>query len=444
MSFPAPLDERLFRAFKVFYADASQILVAASKDPFGRFLLQKAVVTGPGRVQVETRQVPAWGRIFFDNERAVHTLASYKHLLELIQSDERALNCASTLLVRSDGKPLADENLRWFFDAQVITRLVLNYLEGQCDARFDEARFLRIYRSEEEWLLTDTQTIRSVAMLSSFSGPDLPIVLDDQITIRRAADSDLSEIMNKCDLKQNEIGDRRWLLEIESKVPKKLGSHSPALGNQVDTVLTALRLTKKGGAHCSYVVCGRKDDTSGFSVSQLPPAYTGYATDLTSDSEITEFRNMFRALSDRELGAPVDFVIRRFNYAYERPRIEDRFVDLMIALESILVGEGNAGEISYKFRMRAATFLAESTTLAERFEIRDIAKTAYEMRSAIVHGSARKQADLARKLNKHGIGDICGLTERIEDYLRRSIILLLSDPSKASPERLDDRLLAGS
>jgi hypothetical protein len=53
--------------------------------------------------------------------------------------------------------------------------------------------------------------------------------------------------------------------------------------------------------------------------------------------------------------------VRRFSYACERDRPDDRLVDLMIAAESLFLGgesgPGNRGELSYRLSLRAAFFI---------------------------------------------------------------------------------------
>ena len=53
--------------------------------------------------------------------------------------------------------------------------------------------------------------------------------------------------------------------------------------------------------------------------------------------------------------------IRRFGYAHERYRSEDRIIDLLIAAEALFLSDNTyTGEIKYRLAQRTAFFLAEA------------------------------------------------------------------------------------
>jgi hypothetical protein len=395
-----PLDKGFCEAFRSYARDCIPLLESAARQPFGYLAERLVVSTRPGSVQVEPAAIPDWARIARNNERQLLSVESYRELLQLLRDDSRATAYANRVLHRNDGKPLTEEDLSKFFDWHVIRRFLLNYLDGQGSSFFDEARFSQVYGSLEELLLTNSQTIRAVAMLFSFLGPEDPIKVDEEITIRRATDADLSELINRTGRPPEEIGvgNRMWLIEIESHVADNIGPSNPTAGTQVERVLGAMRLTKMGGVCCSYLYSTRKYDNSASTLMNFPLAHIGFSSDFTAREDVNEFLRLFRALRALEPTSSLSFGIRRFNYAYERMRMEDRLIDLMIVLESLFVEDGKAGEIAYKFRMRIARFLYESGNLDDRRKCRDIAKAAYEMRSSIVHGDTRKQAELLNKV----------------------------------------------
>jgi hypothetical protein len=79
--------------------------------------------------------------------------------------------------------------------------------------------------------------------------------------------------------------------------------------------------------------------------------------------------------------------IRRFGYAYERHRIEDKIVDLLISAEALfLSSDSYTGEVKYRLSLRASLFLATEGDV--RQAIFDRMKAAYDLRSAVVHGAA--------------------------------------------------------
>ena len=94
--------------------------------------------------------------------------------------------------------------------------------------------------------------------------------------------------------------------------------------------------------------------------------------------------------------------LRRFSYASDRDRDDDRLVDLMIAAESIFLSDTGApqerGELRYRLALRAAFFIdaPDSTRIAVFKHM----KRAYDVRSAIVHGGGEVGNDLLKSLKE--------------------------------------------
>jgi hypothetical protein len=87
---------------------------------------------------------------------------------------------------------------------------------------------------------------------------------------------------------------------------------------------------------------------------------------------------------------PAELALRRFEIGSGRDDAVDGLVDFVIALEALLLPEdravGNA-EVSYRFRMHGAHFIAD--VASERQQIYDDLQKLYRLRSDIVHGGQR-------------------------------------------------------
>ncbi len=83
---------------------------------------------------------------------------------------------------------------------------------------------------------------------------------------------------------------------------------------------------------------------------------------------------------------------RRLFYAETRAKLEDVLVDLMIAAESLYLNS-DKNELSYRMSLNAA--LWADVDDADRRQIFDAFKSAYELRSKVVHGSAATLEKLA-------------------------------------------------
>lgn len=79
---------------------------------------------------------------------------------------------------------------------------------------------------------------------------------------------------------------------------------------------------------------------------------------------------------------------RRFGYAMDDHRDEDRIVDVMIAAEALILSDAGSaqerGELKYRLSLRAAYFMAKD--VEERKTIFRFMKAAYDARSTIAHG----------------------------------------------------------
>lgn len=94
--------------------------------------------------------------------------------------------------------------------------------------------------------------------------------------------------------------------------------------------------------------------------------------------------------------SPGNFAVYRFHLADYRPYLRDRFVDYVESLEYLLAPDSGEGEIAYKFRSRGVLTLGFNQTAGKRTQLYNELRTAYEMRSAIVHGNANKEEDLRK------------------------------------------------
>ena len=108
-----------------------------------------------------------------------------------------------------------------------------------------------------------------------------------------------------------------------------------------------------------------------------------HLTETETDSFVAFWRE-FEKAKQRKL---VDGALRRFSYASDRDRPDDRLVDLVIAGETLFLGDsGKAqerGELRYRYSLRAAFHL---DLLGSRTDVFRFMRNGYDARSAIVHG----------------------------------------------------------
>jgi hypothetical protein len=153
------------------------------------------------------------------------------------------------------------------------------------------------------------------------------------------------------------------------------------------------------------------------------PTYT------LSKVESTQLLKLWLQLRDEAVRkrGHLQTAIRRFGYAGERTRTEDRFIDLMVAAEAMFLGERRkgetTGELTYKISMRFAHFAkVRGTTKRARYEHM---KKAYGARSSIVHG------DRPKSLKTHA--ELDQFTALTADHLRHALRQMIA-AAQAEPD----------
>ena len=132
----------------------------------------------------------------------------------------------------------------------------------------------------------------------------------------------------------------------------------------------------------------------------------------------------FSSIPKTEVNKSLSIGIRRIRMANDRQLDEDKFIDLIIALEAMLLTKDENSELSYRLGQRAAFLLGKN--FDEREYYFKIVKKAYKTRSQIVHGSILGGSD------KQMIDDISDIARNIAYKL----LLLQSQDKCPDWERL--------
>ncbi|QDI74472.1 HEPN domain-containing protein [Leisingera aquaemixtae] len=116
----------------------------------------------------------------------------------------------------------------------------------------------------------------------------------------------------------------------------------------------------------------------------------------------------------------------RYLRSLRRKRLDDRVVDLMVALEALLNDGGDAG-ISYRISHRLSHLLFEEKE--ERRRVVETVKAAYKIRSNLVHGTRRQidflEAEIfdASKRLHISEGEMREVSHNLTDFLRNAVRL---------------------
>lgn len=196
--------------------------------------------------------------------------------------------------------------------------------------------------------------------------------------------------------------------------PPQMGWIGVSYQDEVRDVITALRLLREG---CVGIVVGFSHPSARFSngmsggwsslsyhASGIHGSYTLHTTDLPA------LRELVNKLALSAVQKSLGVALRRFNQAYERSQLEDRLIDLTIALESSVLDE-DPNELTYRLARRGAALIAQDRP---PHETRETLEAVYAARSQIVHNGAL----ISDKVTWKGF-PASDLLARCEDCTRR-------------------------
>jgi hypothetical protein len=239
-------------------------------------------------------------------------------------------------------------------------------------------------------------------------------------------------------------------VRTECRLPKVVGDdHQPnrqareadlaterAAHDRIELVVNALRLAGIENAYSSAIIHRPSKwafDQDRFFRGRFQPDLF-YVSNL-EDQWLDGFEQFWQSFQNAAAYKHhfLDVAIRRFGYAHERQRAEDRIIDLMISAEALFFSDYNKdnyiGEIRYRLSMRAALFLASEPN-SQRTVFRWM-RDAYDLRSKLAHGGDVSSA----KLPKRSDGTVVDVEEfvgAIQTYIRLALIKaihLVNDPS---------------
>ena len=232
---------------------------------------------------------------------------------------------------------------------------------------------------------------------------------------------------------------------------------------EMGDVLTALRLLKRGDVGILGLLEERQvssvwdQDFVNVLLDEYPTTNWG-STYILNETDLPEVRKICDALR-RVKAVPrhgdtvqshgeLTVALRRFNQLYGRHLIEDRIIDLTIALESSLLAK-ERDELNYRLSLRGAALLVDAEPPWEPSKSQALLKSMYDVRSGIVH-NGQQLADLERVIRKL---QPVGITPRefpqqcediVRDILRAYVLRLAEGWSlERVNQELDRRIVGG-
>jgi hypothetical protein len=321
---------------------------------------------------------------------------------------------------------------------------------------FDERYFEKEYGDLEKTYYDSAIDYTAIAPLNGFIASG-PLQLSDTIGIIQL-EGDTAETRSAADSWHEKV----YAISIKYSLPKAIGEDHEltpdhrrdddairkAVNEQIAEVVTALRLQ---GIESVYVP-GVLHKTSKWSFGQSRPFPGQFLPEIAFSMSVEsdwlhKFKEFWERLQEDGVRKRSFLLtaIRRFGYAHERYRSEDKIIDLLIAAEALFLSDNiYTGEIKYRLAQRTAFFLTEAGE--HRKIVFKRMKAAYDFRSTTAHGGSYK-----KPFPKKADGSESTMDEfvwQIQDYIRRSLLraiyrALLPD-TPLHIVRWDDLILDGT
>jgi hypothetical protein len=359
-----------------------------------------------------------WPYLPLGGEMALQRLPSYETALVAAREDERTAPRMDALMGTILGRSTYQPHMLLVGFAMEVARA--------CRGRgWDEAAFEAAYAKLEQGLGATTRDVRAFTPLVGLQSElDGPIDLGSGTVIDRLSEDEVvacltvGAIPTHFDFYADDPP--LWGIRITRTVPLLIGpmdeQESGALTAWYEGVrsertvaMTSLRLARAGRLRpIGNLVVGQEAGAVLFdSLAPEVHPFPSYTLQVGDGPVLKQIADELRDSNVRANGS-FQNALRRFVDAGQRSGDEDRIIDLMIAAESLFV-DTREGEVTFRMSLNGAWFVG--TDAAERRAVHHLLKSAYGVRSDVVHGNevtakSRRRRDGTDRNMSDFVGDV--------------------------------------
>jgi len=402
-------------------------------------------------------QVPEvlWHILVARNEGDLTQTDVYQAAVQGLQADPRVAKHLNTLVGTSEVRTRVDTD-------SCLRVFLIRLLQEQQDLSLQEVVFGRLYDEFEHYFYRDAVGYRFLSPLNNFRVETEKVELSPNFSIIKIPREEREQMLSRFRefnlfTQHHMMPFTEYALELFLEAPKVFGE-GPAVPDvenmpsqiarkQFDEACSALRLYKSGAVSHDYIRIGSTSwELHGgtYTVSSIGMRPAIGPQHLLSKEEVAEFLKFWEFFQRvrKKKQKRTDVALRRFNFAYERVRPEDKLIDYLIGFEALLLKGDERQELEYRLALRGSVLLGK--TSEERQTVFKELKTAYRERSNIVHGGAVREAV---KIGGDKI-KFNEFVEKVEQRLRATIkeFLALSETQSESKviKDLDDKIVGRS
>lgn len=416
------INEDLYEKSKAFVISAMNLLISYLQkgEKIPSIMVEKNRIEKDGSCRIEYVQKPIFSILTYNHMKEIESLPEYQRCVEVMRKDATISKHLDCLVGTSNSRI---HRTAWDY----LDYLLMRQLSGDLNRfEFDLQNFNSAYNDLERFFYTDALSLKAFSPLHNFQSDVDQIDLGDNLHIRRITSYERENLINELKwsptMPHFEALGLHYAIEFAYETQKEFGDITRAsvtltdqeISDKIGKLVTALRLYKPGIVGLNMIKTISTSELPipvGMSRFSMPyKSFLGERYALTGN-EVNEFRrfwNMVRQLS-LEKFTQVDIALRRFNYAYERDKLEDKLIDFMVAFEALFFKEGESGEFRHKLSIRVSRFLKDE--YIQRKWTAEKVNRFYDERSKVVHGEKVKLKD--------------DFVRTVEDLLRKSIRLFL-------------------
>jgi len=432
-----PINREFYQKVRAFVISALPIVTSSLQKGEQVPYLTEEKITMEKEGSWSTTRVPQplYFILLERHRKEIESLPEYAACMEAMQSDTTISKHVDSLVGTSSQQI---RRTSWDYLSYFVTKQLSQYPRR---FEFDTMTFDRMYGDLEQFFYSDTIRLQAFSPLDNFASDVDEIDLGDGLRIRRITISELEELLSQAKFSPHipyfDIPRLRYAVELTYQTKKMLGDMTfdkiPTpdvnVNERLTKLVTALRLFRRGSVGFNIIKTIPMLDVpavfGGTSSGLVYRRFWGPPYALNKPEEV-KFRDFWQRFNKVDLGrpAPLSVAVRRFNYAYERDKLEDKLVDYMVAFEALFFKEGEVGEFRHKLSIRVARFLTQQYN--QRKQIAERMSDFYDKRSAIVHGETIDVSD--------------EFVNAVEDYLRESIKLFFERLQTLNHNEIIDHL----
>jgi hypothetical protein len=359
---------------------------------------------------------------------AVRQLPSWRAVEQVFQEDDRLRAQWNQLVGTAQGSRT--------FDAELAAQIVLPLPDEIGDLR--EA-FERKYGELDRFLAANEIEYAVIWPLPGLASSEFPILLEQNLEVGMMSDEELAAVLNTGVLRPSFPGvpllppeqDQQACLRYRYSLPKIIGeidATAPERFMALENKFNGIRETMEQVLALLFAdpvaVSGRVSihaewaplfGSLMFQEMPLTPLQRSRRMhlDQQSSANLVEAWRQLRQPGFLQEKKALALALRRLGYQAHRQRVEDEIVDIMVAAEALYLSDLGPDELGFRLALRASALSDPEKLNMTRRNVFDLMRSAYGVRSKIVHGDEPKPKDLKVKGPQVPLGEFVQATEEV-------------------------------